>query len=134
MTFDRKQWKDHTSAADVERFRARLPSLELLRQAAVPAERLMAEDHWRVYQQMLQGAIERMLEHRQRLVARLLSDACNSFEDMARTKRLVAECEATIRAWTTAIDLPKQLLAGAESAARLIEEETTRYAGIADEN
>ncbi|MGE0289521.1 MAG: hypothetical protein AB7I42_26030 [Bradyrhizobium sp.] len=118
MTIERKDWMARQQTLATKPSHAHLAGLERMRQAAVPAEKLMADDHWRVYQQMLQGAIEAQVANRDRLLLRLMSDGCNSYEDMVLVKRLIAECEATIHAWKAAIDLPVQLLASAEQAAQ----------------
>jgi hypothetical protein len=129
MTIDRKDWNVRQAQALGSAARnANLRALERLRQAAVPAEKLMGDDHWRIYQQMLQDAVNRQIENRDRLVLQLMSDTCNSYEDMVRVKRMIAECEATIRAWQTAIDLPKQLLNGAAEAQQALNDVTDSFA------
>lgn len=129
MTIDRKDWVKHL--AEQQHPRAAMMrdthNLHLMKQAAVPAEVLMADQHWAVYQQMLQGQVEALIANRDRLVATLMSDACSSYEDMTRVKRLIAECEATIRAFAAAIALPKQLLEGAEKATAELAAITGKY-------
>lgn len=134
---DRPDWQrrlqdkiSYTESPESKRMRLR--TLELANQAAVPAEKLMADEHWRVYQQMLQGAIEAQRRNRDVLLANLLSDRCASYEAMTTTKRLIAECDASIRAWQAAIELPLQLISNAEIAAAALEQETSRYASDAD--
>jgi len=130
---DRKDWNERAQTfVSKEARQMRVRSLEHLRQAALPFERLMAEEHWRVYQQMLQGAIEEQTKNRDRLVANLLSDGCASFEAMTVTKRMIAECDATIRAWNAAIDLPMQIRHNGEAAAAALEEEVSRYGSDTD--
>lgn len=132
-TIDRRDWNERIQTVTTPEGRAtRMRSLEHLRQAALPFERLMAEEHWRVYQQMLQGAIELQTQNRDRLISNLLSDSCSSFEAMTLTKRMIAECDATIRAWNAAIDLPVQIRQNGEAAAAALEQETSRYASDAD--
>jgi len=128
MPMDLKDWrKQQEEKRAFVRSAPNVSGLERLRQAAVPAEKLMADEHWRLYQQMLQGAIEAQVKNRDRLLLQLMSDVCNSYEDMTRVKRLIAECEAMIRAWQTAIDLPKQLLESAERAAAALAAATERF-------
>jgi hypothetical protein len=129
MTIDRKDWIEIAKFKQQSNVgqRVQAAGLERLRQAAVPAERLMAEEHWRIYQQMLQAAVEQQTMNRDRLLAQLMSDRCNSYEDMTRVKRMIAECEAMILAWTTAIDLPKQLIESAERAAEALAKTTEAY-------
>lgn len=130
MTFDRRDWLARQSK---EPATPRASGLQQLAQAAVPAATLMADQHWAIYQQMLQAVVNRTIANRDRLLAQLMSDACNSYEDMVRTKRLIAECEATIRAWVTAIELPKQLLDSAEAAREKLDTEAARYDAASDE-
>lgn len=128
MPMDRRDWIEAArERQQPRRVAGDTHGLERLRQAAVPAEKLMADEHWRLYQQMLQGAIEAQAKNRDRLLLQLMSDVCNSYEDMTRVKRLIAECEAMIRAWQTAIDLPKQLLESAERAAAALAAATERF-------
>lgn len=99
----------------------------LLAQAAVPAETLMSDPHWAVYQQMLQASVVRMEAQRARLVETLTSSNCTSAEHMTRVKILIAECDGLISAWRTAIELPKQLLESALKAQETLNAQLDRH-------
>lgn len=128
MTYDRKDWIDRVAARradqaqDDDRRR-----LELVAQAAVPAEKLMSDPNWAIYQQQLQAAIERMRAHRTRLAETLNSPGCIGHEDMLRVKILILECDAMVNAWQAAIDLPRTVMESAERAAKVLEKLTEKY-------
>lgn len=134
---DRVDWTRLQEIREKERrpqeARALAANLNVLRQAAVSAERLMDDEHWRVYQQMLQSSVEQMRLYRARLVDTLLADGCDSLTAMTRTKRLIAECDASIRMAEAAIALPRQIQHNGAQAAELLEKEVSRYAGTGED-
>jgi len=89
--------------------------LRAIEQAAVPAHAVMGDPNWRVYQQMLQGALERLravVEHDTR---RLWSPECPATEERVLKIRINRHV-GMIEAFEAAIALPKQLLESAEAA------------------
>lgn len=94
------------------------PSAEYIRQiaqAAVPAHAVMGDPNWRVYQQMLQGAIEQLRTVVDSDARRLYSPECAA-EEERRLKNRINRHVGMIEAFEAAIALPKQLVESAESA------------------
>lgn len=124
MTYDRKQWRDSLPTASADHLRG---GFALPPQAAVQAEHLMADPHWGVYQQMLQGAAEALEASRAALVKRLWAPA-----DAVTTAALqceIARISGAIDAFTSAITLPRQLLESHEKAAEGLGATVTRLSG-----
>lgn len=131
MTYERTDFnvlrKMERDAKRLIHTKQRADAIGLLAQAAVPAESLMSDPHWALYQQMLQASLERMENHRARLVETLTSSACASAEQMFRVKLLIAEADGLISAWRTAIELPKQLRDSATKAQESLNAKIERY-------
>lgn len=112
MTYDRSTFKqiaaEKHSAAD-ERRAEFAQKMRQLSQAEVSHEALMADPHWRVYQQLLQGAIEQTKKDHAELLQLLDEPELTDENEIRRIRNLMFMCKARITAWEVAISLPKQV-------------------------
>ena len=117
MSYDRA---DYLASRAEQRARTAIAPQEyaqFFRQAAVEQSKLMEDQHWRVYQQMLQAALETVQATRAGLLERLGGPAPMGPEQLYALRREIAHCEGAAEAFTAAISLPRQLSESAEAAA-----------------
>lgn len=129
MSYDRQQWRDSLKRrqSDAVTVMAAPTSFQMPPQAAVLEEQLMADPHWRVYQQLLQGAVERMKVSRLTLLTRLAQPM-----DAVQTASIqceVARHDGSIMAMESAISLPRQLAESAAKASESLESAVTKITG-----
>jgi len=91
-------------------------SMRFLEQAEVSQEALMADPHWRHYQQMVQGAIEQTKTHLETLKRSLEHPDLTEESEIQRVRNQLFICRARIEAWEVAISLPKSIIENAEQA------------------
>lgn len=83
--------------------------IEKAHQAEVAADALMGDPHWKVYQQLLAGAAEKLRETQVRLRDQVSSVAMVSHDEIMRTKLLLAETTGIIAGIESALNLPRQI-------------------------
>ena len=101
--------------------------LTLVAQSAVPAQLLMADQHWSIYQQQIQSAIDAMDDNIERLKTKLCSPSLVNVDEIALTKNALLEACATSQAWRVALALPKQIIDNAELASEALAKVTEKY-------
>lgn len=98
--------------------------IEKAHQAEVAADALMGDPHWRVYQQLLAGAMEKLRETQARLRDQISSVAMVSHDEIMRTKLLLAETTGILAGIESALNLPRQIRDDYAKAQKTIEELT----------
>ena len=121
MTHDRADFDKLIADKAGKREQKHRPALEWLAQAAVSAEQLMADPHWKVYQQYLAAAVGNTEQNADALRRKLASPLVVDHSEILITKIALAESEAMIRAWNVAISMPKEIMEKGEEAKSVLE-------------
>ncbi len=128
MTYERQEIRDAMKKHDQKLVgHSNQHHLTVVAQSAVPAQLLMADPHWAIYQQQIQHAIETMDANIERLRTKLCSPSLVDPQEMALTKNALLEACATSQAWRVAVALPKQIIDNAEVAKDLLAKVTEKY-------
>lgn len=119
--------RDVLTATKEKRLREAALRLNLVAQAEVPANQLMGDPAWNIYQQQIAGAIEKMRGHEAMAVERLTDPYTVNHDALMELKIALAEIRGTIHAWEVALSLPRQIIDDAEKAREILDEFGDRY-------
>jgi len=128
MTYDRAEIREALAKRDQKlASNADYSHLKLVAQSAVPAQLLMADQHWAIYQQQLQAAIDAMELNIERLRNKFCSPSLVNADEIVLTKNALLEACATAQAWRVALALPRQIIETAERASEALAKVTEKY-------
>ena len=121
MALSRDEWADRVEANKRERAEVHRPQLEMLRQAAVPAEALTGEEHWDIYLRYVQAAIEDSERQREAFQAIVNDPRTVNSDSLMEAKMAMVECASRVEAFKACLSLPSDLVAMGEQAKALLE-------------
>ena len=119
MTFDRSDFDELNKAKEQQQFKAMLPQLRMMQQAAVSAERLTGVPQWDTFLSYLQGAIETTQKQLATFEGALRSPDLLDPQKIMQCKVSALRCQERIMAWEAVLQLPKDLIELGEKAEAL---------------
>ena len=87
--------------------------------AALDAEKLLGDEKWDRYLELLQGAVQEIDSLRTTWTQRLHDPMLLDHDGLLRAKTALTDLDAQHRALSWAMELPKRLIAGAEEFRKL---------------
>lgn len=87
--------------------------------AALDAEKLVGDEKWNRYLELLQGAVKEIESLRETWTKRLHDPMLLDHAGLLQAKTALTDLDAQLRALTWAMELPKALIAGAEEFRKL---------------
>ena len=120
MSFDKKDFLDSVSQKAKERTANVMPLLRAVQAVAPVMEKLMTDTHWDRYLAYLQGYVNQARAAKENAQAKLSDPAVWDTGQLTKLKSDIIVADAMIEAWTTAMQLPKALISGAEEANKTI--------------
>ena len=121
MSLSRDEWGDIVAARKREKTEGYRPQLEMLRQAAVPAEALTGDQNWDIHLRYVQAAIEDTEGQREAFQAILNDPRTVNSDELMAAKIAMVECGGRIEAFKACLSLPSDLMAMGEQAKELLE-------------
>ena len=117
-TFD--EWvKEKGEAESAVAEPVRLDRRTTVLRAALDAEKLVGDEKWDRYLELLQGAVEEIESLRKTWTKRLNDPMLLDHHGLLQAKSALTDLDAQLRALTWAMELPKALIAGAEEFRKL---------------
>jgi hypothetical protein len=120
VSYDRKEFLDTVSKKAQERTANVMPLLRAVQAVAPVMEKLLTDTHWDHYLAYLQGYVNQAKAAKENAQAKLSDPAVWDTGQLTKLKSDIIVADAMIEAWTTAMQLPKALISGAEEANKTI--------------
>lgn len=120
MTFDRREFTDSIEKRHEARRAELMPMVRLVAGAAPVMDKVLRSDDWGRFQTYIQGLIESWRKQGDAAKAKLADPGIWAAEDLLKLKGDVIAAEATVAAFTLAVELPAALVKGAEEAQAVI--------------